>query len=430
MVLVSAASLAVVVVSQTWFARSEAQRLPEELRLRLLELRRADDAAPWPFTTPARPPATLGGDAPVEPSADPPPRPIGLDAARTAEGITTMQWSAWAVGRVQDAQWRGIAWGLAIAAAASVALAWWMARGIARPVEAVALAATDLAAGDLTRRATAFEGSLGASAELRRLTADFNAMAAALERAEAARTAMVADVAHELRTPLAAMLLRLEALGEGLTPLDAAEVGRLLHHGRLLHRLVEDLRTLSLADAGRLDLRRAPVDLGRLADEAIDGLLPLASHAGVALLAAVPSRDRTVFADGDRDRLGQVLVNLLTNAIRATPQDGRVVVRTFAAGTEAGWVVTDEGPGIAPADLPHVFERFRQGACGRRDLRGTSGLGLAIVRTLVEAHDGRVTARTRPEGGAELIVTLPWNAPADGARRVTPSITKAPRPPA
>jgi two-component system, OmpR family, sensor histidine kinase BaeS len=236
-------------------------------------------------------------------------------------------------------------------------------------------------------------------------------MAAALENAEVQRTAMVADVAQELRTPLTAMSLRLDALGEGLVPFDAAEVDRLRRQTALLHRLVEDLRTLSLADAGRLALRPAPIDAVFAAREAVEAAGPVARAKGVALEVrqATPRSDLTLVAD--RDRLAQVLGNLLDNAIRATPEGGRVAVDVGRTATAIEYRVRDQGPGIDETDLGTVFERFRQGAHGRRDLRGGSGLGLAIVRTLVEAHGGSVAAANHEGGGAELTVALPLRGP-------------------
>ena len=380
--LVTSTSLAVVVVSQVSIARQEAQRLPDEVRMRLFELRRTE-AGDWWWRVMPRP----------RPPAPP------------DDGSLTIQDSIRALGRVQDAQSRGLLAGLALAVLASGGLAWWVARGVARPIEAVGDAAGALAAGDLTRRVARPRNPLGTSSEVLRLTDDFNRMADALERYEAQRTAMVADVAHELRTPLTAMTLRLEALGEGLVPFDATEVERLRRQTTLLHRLVEDLRTLSLADAGRLGLRPTQLDATALARDAVEAAGPVARAKGVVL--EVEGEDVGLELRADRDRLAQVLGNLLDNAIRATPEGGRVRVTAVRAGAAIAFRVRDGGPGIAEEDLPTVFERFRQGDHGRRDLRGGSGLGLAIVRTLVEAHGGTVAATNRAGGGAELAVTLP-----------------------
>ena len=387
MILVTTASLTVAVLGQVWVARQAAGELPPAVRARIAELRGDGRAIVWPFRAP--PPA---------------PRQW-LDASSP-----TVADSLRAVDRVQSAQWRGLIYGLALAVVASGGLAWWLARGLARPIEAVGDAASALASGDLRTRVPAPATGFAASAEVVGLTEDFNRMAATLERNEAERRAMVADVAHELRTPITAMALRLEALRDGLAPFDEAEVERLSRQTELLHRLVEDLRTLSLADAGRLTLRREPVDLRQLTLTVLDEFTPLAERRGVTLDASdiepQPCK-RVATVMGDADRLRQVLGNLVDNALRASPEGGVVRLSLQAADDWVTLAVRDDGPGFADDDLPHVFERFRQGERGRRDLRGHSGLGLAIVRSLVTLHGGEVKAANHDAGGAEVRVRLP-----------------------
>lgn len=385
MILVTTASLSVAVVSQVWLARQAAVRLPVEVRERMVEMRGDGRVFEWIFRGRPVPPRLPG------------------------EALTiTLTDSVRAIDRVQSAQWRGLLYGLALAVVASGLLAWWVARGIARPISAVGAAASRVGAGDLQARVTPPASAIGAASEVVELTEGFNRMASTLERHEQERRAMVADVAHELRTPITAMSLRLEALRDGLVPFDAAEVQRLAHQTALLHRLVEDLRTLSLADAGRLALRREAVDAGRLVEDAREAFAPLAEAKGVSVvLASAAVEDHPAAIHGDADRLRQALTNLLDNALRATPAGGtiRVTVTSDAESVSVG--VHDQGPGFAEGDLPEVFERFRQGEAGRRDLRGHAGLGLAIVRALVELHGGSVTARNRAGGGAEVTVRLP-----------------------
>lgn len=388
MILVTTVSLTVAVVSQVLIARDEMRRLPVEVRQRMVELRGDGRAVSWVLRGRPVPPRLAG-------------EPLTL----------TVTDSIRAIDRVQSAQWRGLVYGLALAAIASGALAWWLARGIARPIAAVGAAASRVAAGDLDTRVEPPDSALGGAAEVLELTAGFNRMAETLSRHEGERRALVADVAHELRTPITAMTLRLEALRDGLLPLDPSEVERLAHQTSLLHRLVEDLRTLSLADAGRLTLRRDALDVRTLVADAREAFLPVAATKGVALAL---DADTTATASagaatisGDADRLGQVLSNLLDNALRASPSGGtiRLLVRVEEATVTIA--VRDEGPGFGAGDLPHLFERFRQGDDGRSDLRGRSGLGLAIVRTLVDLHGGRVAARNLPDGGAEVALLLP-----------------------
>lgn len=387
MIAVTTVSLLVAVVSQVWIARDAAGRLPVEVRQRMVELRGDGRAIPWLWRGRPAPPRAPG-------------EPFTL----------TVTDSIRAIDRVQDAQWRGLVYGLLLATVASGSLAWWLARGIARPIAAVGAATSRVASGDLETRVAPPGSPLGAAAEVVELTDGFNAMARALERTERERKALVADVAHELRTPITAMTLRLEALADGLVPFDAAEVGRLARQTALLHRLVEDLRTLSLADAGRLTLRRDAVEVVGLVEGAVEAFAPLAEAKGVRVVlddrSDDPERER-VTIEGDADRLRQVLGNLLDNALRASPEGGTIRL-AIASGPESVTVtVRDDGPGFGAADLPHVFERFRQGDEGRRDLRGHAGLGLAIVRALVDLHAGDVTARNRAEGGAEVAVRLP-----------------------
>ena len=306
--------------------------------------------------------------------------------------------------------------GVLVALLLGVALAAWLSRSIARPIAAVSAASSELAAGrfgtrvELPRRRSQPE-------ETRALTDGFNAMSEAIERYEGERKAMVADVAHELRTPLAALRLRLEALEDGLVPLSQDEVRRLRGHTDLLARLVDDLRLLSLADAGRLTLEPVVVDLGvwlaQATETALDGL----RSRGIALVASGPSEPLRLRVDPQR--MTQVLHNLVDNAARYAPEESAVEVSLAATAAEARLTVRDRGPGIPESELEAIFDRFVTGA--RRDERGASGsgLGLAIVRTLAELHGGRVEVRNLAMGeggGAAFTVVLP-RAAAGGAAR-------------
>jgi two-component system, OmpR family, sensor histidine kinase BaeS len=296
------------------------------------------------------------------------------------------------------------------------ALAAWLSRSIARPIAAVSAASSELAAGrfgtrvELPRRRSQPE-------ETRALTDGFNAMSEAIERYEGERKAMVADVAHELRTPLAAMRLRLEALEDGLVPLSQDEVRRLRGHTDLLARLVDDLRLLSLADAGRLTLEPFVVDLGvwlaQATETALDGL----RSRGIALVASGPSEPLRLRVDPQR--MTQVLHNLIDNAARYAPEGSAVEVSLAVTAAEARLTVRDRGPGIPESELEAIFDRFVTGA--RRDERGASGsgLGLAIVRTLAELHGGRVEVRNLAigeGGGSAFTVVLPRAASGGAAR--------------
>ena len=298
--------------------------------------------------------------------------------------------------RFRNAQIRATVVGLSTAGVLSIALAALLARTIGRPLEAVSRAAAKVAEGDLAARVEVGSGG----SETAALARNFNLMATSLESYEQQRRAMIADIAHELRTPPTAMQLRLEALLDGLTPFDVTEAERLQRQTALLTRLVEDLRTLSLVDAGRLQLTRRESDLASLAQIAFEAFRNRAEAEQVSLELNEPSVPIT--ASVDPDRVVQVLSNLLDNALRVTAPGGVVTLEVGGDAEQAQLVVADGGPGIAPADLPHLFERFTQG----KDSHGKSGLGLAIVHTLVTLHGGTVSAENRQQGAA-FTVTLP-----------------------
>ncbi len=305
--------------------------------------------------------------------------------------------------------------GALVALLLGVALAAWLSRSIARPIAAVSAASSELAAGrfgtrvELPRRAAQPE-------ETRALTDGFNAMSEAIERYEGERKAMVADVAHELRTPLAALRLRLEALEDGLVPLSQAEVRRLRGHTDLLARLVDDLRLLSLADAGRLTLEPVVVELGAWLAVASEAARDALQPRGVGLTVRGPAAPVAVRIDPQR--MTQVLHNLIDNAARYAPEGTDVELAVANDGDEVRLTVRDRGPGVPEGELDTIFDRFVRGV--RRDERGGSGsgLGLAIVRTLVELHGGGVEVRNlamAEGGGAAFSVVLPAGAVAEAA---------------
>jgi two-component system, OmpR family, sensor histidine kinase BaeS len=402
MVVVALVALLAVPVATTLADRAVLATLPEVYRVRV----QAD--TPLPLTLrwwlASRRPAIR--PAPVPPGAADDPARLRVEVER----LVTF------VGDSRAARRDATIAGALVALLVGVALAAWLSRSIARPIAAVSAASSELAAGrfgtrvELPRRGSQPE-------ETRALTDGFNAMSEAIERYEGERKAMVADVAHELRTPLAAMRLRLEALEDGLVPLSQAEVRRLRGHTDLLVRLVDELRLLSLADAGHLRLEPVAVDLvawfGQATEAARDGL----RARGIGLVVSGPSEP--VRLRVDPQRLSQVLHNLIDNAARFAPEEGAVEVSLAATAEEARLTVRDRGPGIPESELDTIFDRFVTGA--RRDERGASGsgLGLAIVRTLVELHGGRVEVRNLPMGqggGAAFTVILP-RATAGGVAR-------------
>jgi two-component system, OmpR family, sensor histidine kinase BaeS len=399
MLIVVAVSLLAVPVAVTIAERAALATLPMGLRARV------ETVAPAPFIARWRP---VERRVPLRPAAAVTDDVAGLRAE--AERLFDFVIDSRAARR--DAI--GVAVGLALLV--GVVLAQWLSRGIAGPIAAVSAAASELAAGRFGVRVRLPRPD-GLPDETRALSENFNAMSAAIERYEGERKAMLADVAHELRTPLAAMRLRLEALADGLVPFERAEVEGLQTHVDLMGRLIDDLRLLSLADAGRLTLAMAEVDLGAWLRRVTDAARPGLERRGVRLAVEAPPSGATLRADPQR--LAQVLHNLLDNAARYAPEGSVVDVVAEVDGDLLQVRVRDRGPGVPEDDLATIFERFVQGQ--RRDQRGAggTGLGLAIVRTLVGLHGGRVAARnlsTDEGGGAEFTVTLPLRGTEAPAR--------------
>lgn len=239
----------------------------------------------------------------------------------------------------------------------------------------------------------------------RALVRGFNTMAERLAADEQQRRRLLADVTHELRTPLTVIAGNVEAILDGVHPADAQHLGTILDETRILGRLVEDLRTLTLSEAGSLSLHREPTDLDVLAGEVAASFETAAATAGVAVETAV--EPNVPLLDVDPVRIREVLGNLVANALRHTPAGGRITIRArpLPGGSRPATVeivVADTGHGIDPALLPHVFERFARGAGSTG-----SGLGLSIARGLVELHGGSIEASVPRAGGAEVRIVLP-----------------------
>jgi signal transduction histidine kinase len=246
--------------------------------------------------------------------------------------------------------------------------------------------------------------------ELGALAAQFNTMAAGLEAAERRRVTLIGDVAHELRTPLAAIEGYTEGLLDGVVAPNP-EAWALLHDeaGRL-RRLVQELQELSRAEARQILLELRPRSPAELVGQAAQRIAPQYAEKGVTLATDIPADLPAVRADADR--IIQVLINLLGNALRYTPAGGSVRVRIERRPDEVAFHVADTGIGIAPEHLPHLFERFYRVDKARSRALGGSGIGLTIAKALVEAHDGRIWAASAGVGqGAMFSFTLPIASP-------------------
>jgi two-component system, OmpR family, sensor histidine kinase BaeS len=294
---------------------------------------------------------------------------------------------------------------LGVAVAASIATALvvsaLVSARVVRPVRGLAAAAQRIAGGSPTARVP-----VRGTDELAQLATAFNEMAASLEHAETVRRQPLADVAHELRTPLATVESYVEALSDGVLSADAENWGAIRSETARLGRLVDDLQRVSCAEANQLELHRSPFDPGELVQTAIKSARPAFQAKNVTLGSEIQSGLPAITVDSER--IGEVLANLLTNALRHTPPGGTVTVTARRRGDALEIAVADTGEGIAAEHLERVFERFYRVDPARARASGGTGIGLAIVRAIVEAHGGKVSATSAGPGrGATFTASLP-----------------------
>ena len=296
-----------------------------------------------------------------------------------------------------------IATGLA-ALGLSAVVAWWFGRIILTPLRRVSAATHRLAAGAFATRVD----DVVSNDEVGRLATDFNLLAQALARNEQMRRDFIADISHELRTPLGVLHGELEAVEDGVRPLDAATVASLQSEVATLNKLVADLYDLSLADVGALTYRKVDVDVVDLVRAAVERQRDRFAARGLALAFAPPPRAALVF--GDERRLQQLFDNLCENSLRYTDAGGelRVAVRVDGARVEIAF--DDTAPGVPADALPRLFERFFRVDPSRNRAHGGAGLGLAICRNIVVAHDGTLRAEASPLGGLRIVASLPLAA--------------------
>ncbi|QCU79120.1 HAMP domain-containing histidine kinase [Citricoccus sp. SGAir0253] len=304
--------------------------------------------------------------------------------------------------------------GLVVALALAATVSWFLARRIRGSLRALADAASAVAAGRYGARVP----STGAGAEVDALAEAFNTMAARLDSTERTRRRLIADLAHEMRTPVSVLAVYRDALDDGVAAWDETTATVVSDQLARLTRLVEDMHDVSRAEEAGLVADPHAQPLGPIVRSAAEAHREAYAARGVDLEADV-RRDAAVV--GDRDRLGQVLDNLLTNALRHTPAGGRVRLTVDDAGPCTVAVsVADTGDGIPAEQLPHVFERFYRGDTARDRDHGGSGVGLAISRALAEAHGGTLTARSDGPGrGAVFTLALPTAPGSPGGRGPT-----------
>lgn len=298
---------------------------------------------------------------------------------------------------------RGVLVAGLLAGALGLVVALVLAYTLLRPVQALTFAAQQLAQGDLSHRV-----EVHGDDELATLGHAFNQMADSLQQVEESRRAMTADIAHELRTPLAVQRANLEALQDGVYPLTAENLVPAIEQNHLLTHLVDDLRTLALVDAGQITLERISTDFPSLVERVVERFQPQANAQQVKL-EYIPPEKPIPSISVDPVRLEQVLTNLLSNAMRYTPPEGHIDVGLTTTDGSVRLSIRDSGPGIPEQALPYIFERFYRVDKSRARTEGGTGLGLAIARQLVHLHGGDLTATNHASGGALFTLILPIN---------------------
>jgi len=283
----------------------------------------------------------------------------------------------------------------------AIILAALLSRLITRPMRQLATAAGKIASGDLSQRIEKISGD-----EVGEMSASFNAMAEELEKREKSRRQMTADIAHELRNPLSIIQGNLEAWLDGVIEPNPKQIASVYDETVLLSRLVTDLKDLSMAEAGQLILHQSSLDIGELINAEASNIKKRCEEKKVSISTELPQNLPLAFVDSDRIR--QVLHNLLDNALRHTSSGG--TIKISASAEPAGWIticVADSGSGIHPDDLPHVFDHFYKVDRSRQRGHGGAGIGLAIVKQLVEAHGGKVWVESRLRHGSSFYFTMP-----------------------
>lgn len=340
-----------------------------------------------------------GPEGPGQPGvASPPGRPAPFapgSPGRRPFGVRERLFS----GRLRDAIWGGTL----AAAAVGVLVAVWLARRVVKPVAELTQASRAIYRGLPAPRVPVHGRD-----EIAELARAFNLMAMRIAEDEERRRQLFAGVVHELRTPLSVIQGTLEGMLDRVIEPTPERIAGLHSQAVLLKRLITDLRDLSLAQAGQLQLHLQMIDIAAIVRDSVEGLAPVFEERGVRLRVEAPGALPPV--EADPDRLRQVVQNLVENAVRHTPQGGEVRIVLVASEGGVRLSVADTGTGIEAKDLPHIFEHFYRADQSRARASGGTGLGLAIVKSLVEAHSGRVVVESAPGSGSVFTVTLPRHA--------------------
>ena len=301
------------------------------------------------------------------------------------------------VDAIQSSIWRAAL----IAGLAALVLAFFFSRLITGPINILRDSARRIRDGDLSQQV-----EVQTSDELGELAFAFNDMAHQLDAKERGRRQLLADVVHELRTPLSIIQGNLEAWRDGVVKPTPEAVGSVHDEAVALSRLITDLRDLSLAEAGQLNLSLVETDVSQLVMSVVTAAQERARALGISL--KMHTAQNEVLATIDPGRIRQVVANLLSNALRHTPHGGSIDVTVDSSAPGTVYIaVVDTGPGITPADIPHIFEHFYKADPSRERSKSGSGIGLAIVKQLVEAHGGRVAVESVEGHGSTFTVALP-----------------------
>jgi two-component system sensor histidine kinase BaeS len=290
--------------------------------------------------------------------------------------------------------------GLGIGLLVAALLGWLLARNLSRPINKVAGGIRAVAAGNFQTRLESKGGD-----EIARLGDDVNRLASKLEEHESARKRLMSDMAHELRTPLAIIRGEIEAMSDGVRPMDKEQLGSVQEEVKHLSSLIDDLHSLALTDSGALAYKMHKVDLDELVQLAVDSFKGRAAQKD--LIIKYPDAGTRVDINGDDQRIRQLLRNLLDNSLRYTDSGGAINIRLGVSGKQAVLTISDTTPGASREECERLFERLYRVEGSRNRNSGGSGLGLAICLNIVEAHGGQITAVPGPDGGLLTTTTLP-----------------------
>jgi two-component system sensor histidine kinase BaeS len=298
---------------------------------------------------------------------------------------------------------RILLYGALIGAVIALVLGIFLSRTLTRPIRELTRATHAVSEGDLSQQVP-----VRSKDELGELAQAFNKMSSELSRSVNARRQMTADIAHELRTPLSLILGHAEAVHDGVLPASRDNFEIIREEATRLEHLVNDLRILSLADAGELSINLQAIEPERLIQEVVSLYQYQAQRKNVSLLVDITAPLSTV--EVDPGRITQVLTNILDNALRHTPEDGRIILSAKQVDEQVELSIQDSGPGLKQDDLERIFDRFYRADASRQrdgDIPGGSGLGLAIAKSIIQAHGGQISAESEEEKGLKIMIALP-----------------------